>query len=111
MHSGVKPFVCKKCGRAFSDLVPFTNTKYLTKERSLTSANNVEKPSFCWVTFKDIHELTGETNPLHVSNVEKPSIVPVSSKFMEELTLEGNLMCWLCGKGLHRCSTTCMNSQ
>jgi hypothetical protein len=20
-------------------------------------------------------------------------------------------MCWLCGKGLHRCSTTCMNSQ
>jgi hypothetical protein len=41
-------------------------------ERRLTSASNVEKTSFCGVTFTDIYELTVETNPLHISNVETP---------------------------------------
>jgi hypothetical protein len=89
-----------------------SQTQNNSHRRSPTHASNVEKPSFCWVTFKDIRELTGKRNPLYVSNMEKPSVVPVTSKFMKNYTgekpyvsaMQESLLC------LNQFSMTCMNS-
>jgi hypothetical protein len=54
--------------------------------------NNVGKPSFGPVTFKEMYKLTVVRKPMYVSSVEKLLGHPITAKNMNDVTLEQNVM-------------------